>query len=310
MTSMTGKRAMTLLVALASSIGFVSCGGSTGDPGSRVVATVGGDEVTVAQVQAYLEVNLVIDPTAEPIPPRDLARVKSRLFDDYLDGEILAHEARKRGLTVSDDELAEYLRGDTSPSPSARELARRDLLIQKLRESVVRAEAHIEPASIDAWLMTHPQHGSELPGRLRTLRFASYPEAMRVRDEIVSKKLSFEQAHDAYGADALTDTTGEPDLGALPSHIATAVKGLAPGQVSQPLPFETSVLLFLLQPPEDPGAAEARRRDEARQALALEKSQEIADRLLDQLRKSTTVVRHDRELSFPYVAESKASRPE
>lgn len=279
------------------------------DPGKQVVAEVGGTPVTVAQLQAYLDANLVLDPAADPLPPRDLARVKSRLFDDYLDGEILVQEARRRGLTVSDAELAEYLGPEGSPVPAAREVARRDLLIQKLREAAVRADVRVDEARIQAWLAAHPAPADAAPiGRLRTLRFASYPEAMRVRTEIVSKKLSFEQAQSAYGADAPGDDAPETDLGAFPDHISSAVKSLTPGQVSQPLPFESSVLLFLLDTPAAPSELEARRRDQAERAITLAESQRIADELLDRLRASTPVVRHAKQLPFPYVADSDAPR--
>ena len=91
------------------------------DPGTRVVAEVGAERVTAAQLQAYLDANQFQDPAAEPISPGDLARVKSRLFDDFLNGEVLLQEARRRGVTVSDEELAEYLVKDLPPAPHARE---------------------------------------------------------------------------------------------------------------------------------------------------------------------------------------------
>jgi parvulin-like peptidyl-prolyl isomerase len=297
-------RSVFLAFALAAACAAASCDGAAHDPGKHVVAVVGGQPVTVSDVQAYLDANLLTDPAADPLPPRDLARVKSRLFDDYLDGELLLQEARRRGLTVSDAELAEYLGADAPASPKAREVARRDLLIQKLRESVVRAEVRVDDAQVEAWLQAHPMRATpDAAGPLRTLRFASYPEAMRVRNEIVSKKLSFAQAQASYGADSLSDAGNEADLGAFPDHIAAAIKALSPGQVSQPLPFESSVLLFLLEAPEDPAAVAARRREQARQAIALDESQSIADGLIESLRKGTPIVRHPDELPFPYVAE-------
>lgn len=287
----------------------VSCDGIVHDPGKHVAAEVGGQPVTVAQLQAYLEANLVQDPAADPVPPGDLARVKSRLFDDFVDNEILFQEARKRGMSVSDAELAEYLGPQAPPSPTARELARRDLTIQKLRESVVRADVKVDDRDVEAWLAAHAPDGeSEIAGRLRTLRFASYPEATRVRKEIAGKKLSFAQAEAAYGADSLPDDSQDVALSAFPDHIAAAIKALQPGQVSPPLPFESSVLLFLLEAEEDPAAAETKRRERARRAVAFAQSQAIADKLLDDLRKTTPVVRHPDVLPFAYVAESAAPR--
>ena len=279
------------------------------DPGTHLVAEVGAQPVTVAQLQAYLDANQLQDPAAEPTSPGDLARVKSRLFDDFLDGEVLLPEARRRGVTVSDAELIEYLGKDAPPTPVSRELARRDLTIQKLRESVVLESVRVDDKEIDAWLAARAPSGEPaLQGTLRTLRLASYPEAARVRQEILAKKLSFTEAEEAYGADSLPDTPRDEDLEVLPQQIAAAIKALKPGSVSAPLPFESSVLLFLVQASDDPSAATARRREGARRAIALDKSQAVADKLLEDLRGKTIVTRHVDELSFAYVAEDAAPR--
>jgi hypothetical protein len=287
-----------------------ACDRFASDPGTHVVAEVGAQRVTVAQLQAYLDASQFRDPAAEPPAPGDLARVKSRLFDDFLDGEILLQEARRRGVTVSDAELAEYLGKDVPTAPVARELARRDLTIQKLRESVVLANVRVDDKEIDAWLAARTPPGEPvLQGTLRTLRLASYPEAARVRHEILAKKLSFGDAEAAYGADSLPDAPRDEDLEALPQQIAAAVKALKPGSISAPLPFESSVLLFLLEAADDPSASTSRRREGARRAIALGKSQAVADKLLSDLREKTVVTRHGDELSFAYVAEDAVPRP-
>ena len=279
------------------------------DPGQIVVAEVGTESVTVAELQAFLDTMQLQDPAAEPLSPGDLARVKSRLFDDFLEAELLYQEARRREVTVSDAELAAYLGAEASSVPTARELARRDLTIQKLRESVALAEAHVDDKAIDAWLAAQAPPGEPaLQGTLRTLRLASYPEAARVRREILAKKLSFAEAGLAYGADSLPDAPRDEDLEALPPHIATAVKALSPGSVSLPLPFESSVLLFLLEKAADPSASMSRRREMARREIALDKAQAAVERLLRELREATVVTRHPGELPFSYVAEDAVPR--
>ena len=304
---MTTRRCLAAIAA--SLVAACACGRFAADPAKRVVAEVGGEPITVAQLQAYLDTAQLQDPDAEPLAPRDLARVKSRLFDDFLESELLLQEARRRGLTVSDEELAGYLGTDAPPGAGARELARRDLTIQKLREAVVLEKVHVREAEIDAWLAQQTSAGEPvLQGTLRTLRLASYPEASRVRDEIVSKKLSFAEAELAYGADSLPDAPRDKDLDALPPHIAAAVKALKPGSVSAPLPFESSVLLFLLEQADDPSESNARQRESARRAIALERSQSVAAALVLELREKTKIVRHTRELPFAYVAEDAVSR--
>jgi len=304
-TSCRGLAAACCLTLLAAS----ACNRFAADPGARVVAEVGGEKVTAAQLQAYLDANQLQDPAAEAMAPGDLARVKSRLFDDFLDGEVLLQEARRRGVTVSDEDLAEYLGNDVPTAPDARAAVRRDLTIQKLREAVVLAEVKVDDREIDAWLAARTPPGEPaLQGTLRTLRLASYPEAARVRQEIVAKKLSFAEAEVAYGSDSLPDAPRDEDLLALPPPIVAAVKRLQPGTVSAPLPFESSVLLFLLEAADDPSAATSRRREAARRAIALDKSQAVADKLLETLRGKAIVKRYVHELPFAYVAEDAVPR--
>jgi parvulin-like peptidyl-prolyl isomerase len=302
----TPRRCLAAAFAL---VAVSACDRFATDPGKRVVAEVGARPVTVEQLQAYLDATQLQDAGAEPLPPRDLARVKSRLFDDFLDAELLLQEAQRRGLTVSDAELVAYLGTDVPLGPVARELARRDLTIQKLRESVVLEKVHVDDKEIDAWLAAQAPPGEPvLQGTLRTLRLASYPEAARVRGEILSKKLSFAEAELAFGADSLPDAPRDEDLEALPTHIASAVRALKPGTVSAPLPFESSVLLFLLEAADDPSESTSRRREAARRAIALDKAEAVADALVRELAAKTSVVRHPRELPFVYVAEDAAPR--
>ena len=304
---MTHRRSLAA-VAFAL-VAVPACDRFATDPGQHVVAEVGTKSVTVAELQAFLDTIQLQDPAAEPLSPGDLARVKSRLFDDYLEGELLFQEARRREVKVSDAELAAYLGADAPSQPLAREQARRDLTIQKLRESVVLANVRVDEKEIDAWLAARTPPGEPaLQGTLRTLRLASYPEAARVRQEILAKKLSFAEAEEAYGADSLPDTPRDEDLEALPPHIATAVRALSPGSVSAPLPFESSVLLFLLEKTDDPSASTSRRRESARRAIALDKAQAATDRLLRDLRGAVVVTRHAGELPFAYVAEDAVPR--
>ena len=299
------RRASWLTIPLLAVAALAGCDRFAQDPGARVVAVVGGRAVTVAELQTYLDANLVHEEIADGTTPGDLARVKSRLFDDYLDDELLFQEATRRKLTVSPAELEVYL-SDAPPgrSDAVKAAARRDLTIQKLREAVVHTDVHVTEAEIDAWLAgrTVPSSATRA-GSLRTLRLASYPEATRVRQEILSKKLSFSEAQEAYGADSIPDEPGDADLNGLPDNIAAAVRALKPGEVSAPLPFESSVLLFLLEPPADAAALEARRREAARRAVALDRAQAVEDKLLRDLRAKTKVVRHPSELPFAYVAE-------
>jgi hypothetical protein len=283
-----------------------ACGRWTRDPAREIAAEIGGRKVTVAELDAYLEASLPPSEDAEAPSPAELDRVKSRLLDDFVDEEILYQESVRRGIQVSDAQLSGYLGLDAPTDPAARERARRDVAIQTLRESVVLAELKVDEKEVDAWLRAHaadapmPVHGS-----LRLLRFASYPEATRVRNELTSGTLTFDRAEFAYGAGASPGETRDVDLNALPPELAAAVKDLWPGQVSAPVQFESSVLLFLLESVDDLGTPEARRRDRARKEISLQASEQLSEKLVAGLRARTPVRLHPKTLSFAYVAEGR-----
>ncbi|HUC42966.1 MAG TPA: SurA N-terminal domain-containing protein [Candidatus Sulfotelmatobacter sp.] len=295
-----------VLAAVFAAVALVSCGRGPADPAGVAVAEVGGRSVTLAQLQAYLATNLMTPEGAETLPAGELDRVKSRLFDDFIDEEVLLQEAQRRGIVATDADLADYLGAEPPKDPAAREVARREIVVQKLREAAVRGRIPVDEGEIDAWLKSHDAPAAtQVHGRLRVLRFASYPEAARVRADLASKKLTFDKALATYGSITDPGSAPEVDLAALPDRLAAAVAGLKPGEVSPPVSFESSVLLLLLESIDDPSLVEARRRDRARTQIALSKSGVVAGALLKELRGRTAVRIHPSALPFAYVAESR-----
>jgi hypothetical protein len=162
----------------------------------------------------------------------------------------------------------------------------------------------VEDAQVDAWMAAHPAtEPAPVHGTLRTLRFASFPEADRVRKELTSGKLSFMDAGISY-ADASAGGPRDVDLTTLPERISAVVTRMKPGEVSAPIPFESSVLLLLLEAIDDPRAAQARRRERVRSEIALEMSQAATETFLRDLRVKNKIVLHPDALPFRYVAEA------
>ena len=93
-------------------------------------------------------------------------------------------------------------------------------------------------------------------------------------------------------------------LSTLPARLAEVVGKMKPGEVSAPVPFESSVLLLLLESIDDPGAAQARRRERVRSAIALDLSQTATESFLRDLRGKSRVVVHEKLLPFHYVADT------
>ena len=102
-------------------------------------------------------------------------------------------------------------------------------------------------------------------------------------------------------ADASAGGPPDVDLSTLPERVAEVVSKMKPGEVSPPVPFESSVLLLLLEAIDDPGAAQVRRRERVRSEIALEQSQAETERFLRELRARTKIVIHEDRLPFRYV---------
>jgi hypothetical protein len=296
-------------VLLSAVLCVSGCGkDEVGPPREGAVATLDGDPITVADLERYLEGILSFEDDGDPLEGEDLDRVRSRLFDAFLEEEILLREAVRRGVEVAEVEIDVYLEGvpsEEGESPAvterSRENARRNLTIQKLRGAVVGVDAEAGPDEVETYLQ---EHRDELEADqqivLRSLMVGTEANAKRVRREIQRGKMAFAEAVEVFG---LTPDQGQPmevSLGDLPQEIRGALQGLSSGEISNPVEFQGNVYLFLV----DVGPAklgEARLRELAVSELLRIKSQEASDRFLERLRSQVVVEIHHDNLPFAYI---------
>jgi parvulin-like peptidyl-prolyl isomerase len=293
------------------------CGGDGGaGPRDTSVAEVNGRKVSVQDLDAYLANNLVGASPEEPVAAEDLDRVKSRLLDGLLDEELLAAEAERRGIRVTDEEIDGFVasgeapEGGPPPAPAKdREVARRELLAQKVREADASEHAVVSPEEVDAYLRSNADRlRARQRVQLRSLRFADTAHAARVREDIVSGRISFEQA--ARGLHGkMEESRIAVTLGGLPEPVRAAVAGLTPGQVSAPVTLDGTTFLFRVEsgPDAAPGGPEAL-RDLARAELLERRYREASKTLVVRLRTDARVVVHPDSLPFRYVPDETPPR--
>lgn len=297
----------SLLAALTCAIPLMGCRGHE-ESSQAVVAMLDGRAVHRFEFDAYVAAALA---RSGGVPQRgdERDRVLSRLLDDYLNEEILLREAERRGVSVTDQEIASYL-SEEEPSAAAHSretqsgMARRHLAIRKLQEAFVRAGSEVSERDVEKYLAER----GVAPRRhvvLRTLKFAAPDEAQRVRGEILSGRSGFREQVEAR----------DPELGApltvaietLPPEVRGALEGLEPGRPSEPVALRGAVYLFELEPGEDEDEeeedpAEARRR--VRSELQRIRAEQASRALIEALRKAAVVeIRHE-ALPFRYVAET------
>jgi hypothetical protein len=258
-----------------------ACDGRT-SPGDGVILLLDDEPHMITALERYFDVHLPPSESAEASSDAGTDEIKSRLFDTFIEEQLLAQEARRRGLAVSDKEIEAYLAlshatEDTVLSgPNWREAEQR-LLIMTLNEQHLNQLPPLTEDEIEAFLNQLDQidgQGEEEPPRrlrLRSLVFKSKKEAEQVYQQIKRKRISFEEAVVAHGINPGQGIALELAWANLEKTHQEALEGLREGQVSPPVELNGESFLFELESwlddpksLEDLAAARARRELEGR----------------------------------------------
>lgn len=300
------------VLAALLALGLAACGGP--DEGSLgvTVAEVGDRSLTAGDFQVYLKASLPADLEEEETDPEESARVKSRLFDAFLDEEVLLVEAARREFRVEPREIELYLEigspeGEEGRehSPAERKTAERVLLVQKLLDSAGTRDTEVTEDEVEAFLRERGEDAVD-GGTvvLRSLMMETEKLAASVHRDIRRRRRTFEEAVVAY-----EPTPGQADprptpLGNLPAEVVEAVGSLKPGQVSHPVTVHGQVYLFFLvsRSDSDPGGDPVARAA-ARAELLRRRRDEAVAGLLDDLKNEIPVQTFPDRLPFGYVAE-------
>ncbi len=301
------------LLLVAALLGLSACAPAP-DPMLKAVAILDGKALTVADLEGYLRDNLAEEDAGEPVPSEDLDRVKSRLYENFIDEEVLLAEARRRGVQVTPEELRSYLdsgaaegsAGAAATAGEDRKLALRDLTIQKLREARALLTARVTPAEVDAYLARNREALRARPRVvLRSFTLASPAEAERSRSKILRMKRKLDQAT-ASGEDLGPEggRLQEVPVESLPDEARKALAKLEPGQVSPAVMLEGVPYLFYYQsgPADRPDTEEALRA-RAEDALRRDRMEEGSMRFLEALKRNARIELHPENLPFRYVPE-------
>jgi len=236
------------------------------------VAYIGEAALTVADLERYFEQNLLGRPDDPETSEQDRDRIKSRLFDAFVEEQVLRAEARRGELDGSFPE--------SSASPTKDET----------REYLNR---HREAWSSGEWI------------ELSALMLSSIEQARELRQTIRKGRLSFD---DAAATHEVVPGQTRPRLlpwQALSSEVQTALAGLEQGQVSDPLILDGNVFLFRVESaPQDgpPGEGALLRR--AQSELETVHRDAAYGAFLERARSKTPVRLETGNLPFSYVPDS------
>ncbi len=300
------KSSASLLLLLASVALLAGCGGEP-KPEPDVIAVIGERTLRHNDFAAYLSINLLDD---GEVPPSAAARaeIRSRLFDRFIEEQLLVAEAERSGVTVSDEELDAYhaaLEAMDGTDPEARQAPRRvvqqTLVAQKFSEWFLRREVEPTPAEVEAYLEQNREALTPEPQVvLRALMLESMEQAQRAYRRLKKRSITFNEAVVAYGTTPGQGIPVETPIDQQPEPLRKELERLRPGQTSRPVDLHGDVYLFNLEarrdPANDPQTLLALAREELLRELRARKMQELIERL----RAAEDVQILSGNLPFPY----------
>ncbi len=242
---------------------------SGGQAADRVAATVDGEAIEVSEVEEALAAALAGRRASAEV--QALGRAQS--LEALIDQRLLGLACRRRGIAVSDADMARQLqrmeqplaaRGTTLEAWLAERGLRRDVLEKRLSRSVA-IEKYLATQTTEENLATYfESHRREFDGSLQHARHlvlrpdaentpqalrTLYEQATQLRQRIVSGELTFAEAAERYSAGPSRRRGG--DIGKLERHglqaesFAAAAFLLSPGEISPPV--VTPVGIHLIQ---------------------------------------------------------------
>lgn len=299
-----------LIAAAALLLPLSGCGWFGGQGRSPVIAEISGKPVKIASFDEYVSQTLAGQPREDDEKPGP--ELLSRLLDRFLEEELIVREAERRGVTVSDDEIAEELKylseeeggsDEKMNDPAAREAARRAVLLEKFREEQILANIKVSQDEIEAYYKENrDQFHQSSHVVLRQILLDDEAEAHRIRDELWLHPSNFQEVAEQK---SLAPDGGQPaayDEANLPPEVVDSISGVEEGQVSRVCKSPEGVRIFLVekrQAAREVGVEEA--ADQIRLLLMQEKSRRAYDELLAKLRAQSGLVIHEENIPFKYV---------
>ena len=251
------------------------------------MALVGRFAVSVEDFQALAAADLPSE------GPRDI--LESRLWDRLVEEVLVLNDALEPGTP-----------GDIVPLSEAGDLAqRRETVDLRLREQVYSKVAVTEEEVRLAYSADPEAHRKGRGYLLRQITLPSHEEAREVREQILAGK-SFDEVAEAR---SLSPDRGRPEYfedAELPEYLATALRDLRPGLLSQPVAVsaETWQVVRIERRPDRYTVPFEQAAPQIRLRLADERSADLYRKYLASLREKYPVREFPKKFPFPYQKES------
>jgi len=256
----------------------LACRGKSNDTAEIVVARIDAHALSLAELQTYFDANLLADEEAGELSPEEMGRVKSRLFDAFVDERVLLAEAEKRGREPAQLEAEAY--ADDPPTES------------EIRDYIETHRDRLRPRR-------------EL--ELTALMLTTMEQADTVYNQVRRRRMTFNEAIARYEANPGQTLPIRVAWDSLTEDLRQALDGLKPGRITRPVQVHGEAYLFRLE--SLPREVETTEDDSlmawAAGELQAERRRQAFDDMLDEVRARSRVRLNLRNLPFRYVPEDR-----
>lgn len=243
----------------------------------------------------------------------------SRLFDQFVEEQLILTQARKEGAQVADAEVQAYLEQqrltENAPEGAAagegaadaerfRGRVRNTLLVQKFKDQIVLKEVRVSPEEIERYFRDNPVE-SESASRvvLRQIMVDEEPLARRVRTELV-QGASFQELAERHSLAPDRGQATQYEEADLPEDLQAVVAELDVGETSDVVLTGGRYVIFRLEARQHKslqGLEDVRERIEIK--LLRRKMDEAMARYMADLRARVSLRIYHENLPFAYQPE-------
>jgi parvulin-like peptidyl-prolyl isomerase len=294
---------------------------SRSDSQSLPVLDIHGKKILQKDFEAYLEraLSAFTLPSDQENPDKGGNELKSRLFDQFMEEELLYQEAVRQGISVPDERIDEYLKNmhmapmDEKESSQMfadqefRNRIRRNLIIKDFADKVVLGNLEVTEEEVRDYYDKHPAEfttGDEY--RFKWLRTRNEETANKIMNELSHAATTFESLADEYSGAEDTEIWGDlgywskDDLPAMVSNsLSTARNGTLHGPVKDP--YDWYNIFLLVDQKRGRTASYSEVRDTLLPRVRREKGEQILRKYVEDLKNDEGVTANYTNLGFSYM---------
>lgn len=222
---------------------FTGCDSNRGGV-EAVLLRIDETELTGLDFQRFLTGHLAgdLDDEMSEAEPAG-AEVRSRLFDLFVDEQLMLEEARLTGIEISETDVEIYLADIAEPSDHDRKRAVARLAQLQLQEAWADDVEPVSDDEVDRFLATEGRVTIRRV-ELRSLLLPDADEATRVHRQISRRRMTFDEAIALHQDPEMPNRPFRVTWETADPLLQAALEGLKPGQISQPQNLHGNSYLF------------------------------------------------------------------